>query len=92
MSKPKNFKAAVKEAENPADTFLPPQEAPANAQNKKYSEILDNIKEDSGSQGGNITLYLDGELIKAINATSKEKGLSRSKLVSKILRQVLLED
>ena len=58
----------------------------------KYADILNSIRKPDELPGANITFYMDNELIKAVLDTAKEMNVSRSKLVSKILRQVLLEE
>jgi len=62
------------------------------AKSNKYADILDNIKKSEELPGGNVTFYLDHDIITAVLKTSKELGISRSKMVNKILRQVLLDD
>jgi hypothetical protein len=75
----------------PAPIAPPPMpKAPQTAENKRYSEILEGIKSPDKPPGASVTFYLDRETINAISEGSKLMSISRSKLVNKILKQVLI--
>ena len=91
MANKKGFKDAG------ADLFFSASDAPAEAairmedepeEGGRYAEILSNIKPDE-LPGGNCTFYLERKIIDSILLTAKEMGISRSKLVNRILAQVL---
>lgn len=56
----------------------------------KLNSILDSILF-SEPTGSNCTFYLSYEVSEAINRVSKEKKISKSKIVDKILKQVLID-
>ena len=59
---------------------------------KKYAAILESIKQPEELPGSNITFYLETEIIDAVINTSRKMNVSRSRLVNKILKQVLLAE
>jgi len=95
MANKKGFKNAG------ADLFFSASDAPeqiAKTKNTrfnnsdKYANILSNIKTQDKTPGANCTFYLDKKTIDALMYTAKEMGISRSKLVNRILLQVLAEE
>ena len=65
---------------------------PKKAKTKKYADILESIKQPDELPGANITFYLEKEVIDAIIRTSNEMNISRSKLINKLLKKILLGD
>jgi len=63
---------------------------PKKTRTSKYADILDKIKRPDELPGENMTFYLEKEIITAIINTANEMNVSRSKLINKILKQVLL--
>lgn len=57
----------------------------------KLNSMLDSILFNEPT-GSNCTFYLSYEVSEAINRVSREKKISKSKLVDKILKQVLIEE
>jgi hypothetical protein len=62
-----------------------------NSNSNILSDILDNISTKE-PQGKSVALYLSIEIDEIISKTSKQRGISKSKLVDSVLRQVFFKD
>ena len=87
------FKQSIDNLRNKPDKSVGiNEENEAKAESVSNNTVLDNILSTipKESQGKNYAFYLSNEIGEAVAKVAKQKGISKSKLVENILKQVLL--
>jgi acetamidase/formamidase len=89
------FKKSIESLENTVETPEINTDGINETKNNSQSELLTDVLNTITTkepQGKNVAFYLSLEVDEAVTKISKQKNISKSKLVDIILKQVLLQE